>query len=159
MVRVFANGPGDWCWIPGRVIPKTQKWYLMPPCLTLSTVRYRSRIKWSNPENGVASSSTLRCCSYWKESYLVAHYSGRQLIDIVYWKQTKYLTTLHFGLPSQVSFTIFPIVSIDSSFVWAIFPFCSVYPTPWWAPNLALQTSKAPPRVFLVLNNQIARLQ
>ena len=25
MVRVFANGPGDWGSIPGRVIPKTQK--------------------------------------------------------------------------------------------------------------------------------------
>ena len=22
---VFATGPGDWCSIPGRVIPKTQK--------------------------------------------------------------------------------------------------------------------------------------
>ena len=29
MVRVFANGPGDLGSIPGRVIPKTQKWYLM----------------------------------------------------------------------------------------------------------------------------------
>ena len=25
--------------IPGRVIPKTQKWYLMPPCLKLSIIR------------------------------------------------------------------------------------------------------------------------
>ena len=23
--RVFANGPGDWGLVPGRVIPKTQK--------------------------------------------------------------------------------------------------------------------------------------
>ena len=28
MVRVFANGPGDWGSIPGRVIPKTQKMVL-----------------------------------------------------------------------------------------------------------------------------------
>ena len=35
MSRVFANGPGDRSSIPGRVIPKTQKWYLMPPCLAL----------------------------------------------------------------------------------------------------------------------------
>ena len=34
MVRVFANGPGELGSIPGRDIPKTQKWYLMPPCLT-----------------------------------------------------------------------------------------------------------------------------
>ena len=31
MVREFANGSEDLVSIPGRVIPKTQKWYLMPP--------------------------------------------------------------------------------------------------------------------------------
>ena len=30
--------------IPGRVIPKTQKCYLMPPCLTLSIIRYGSNV-------------------------------------------------------------------------------------------------------------------
>ena len=44
-VRVFANGPGDLGSIPGRVIPKTQKWYLMPPCLTLSIIRYAIKSK------------------------------------------------------------------------------------------------------------------
>ena len=39
MVRVFDNGSGDLSSIPDRVIPKTQKWYLMPPCLTLSIIR------------------------------------------------------------------------------------------------------------------------
>ena len=29
-------GPGDLCSIPGRVIQRLQKFYLMPPCLTLS---------------------------------------------------------------------------------------------------------------------------
>ena len=33
MSRVFANGPGDRGSIPDRVIPKTQKWYLMPSAL------------------------------------------------------------------------------------------------------------------------------
>ena len=28
MVRVFANGSGDWSSIPGQVIPKTQKMVL-----------------------------------------------------------------------------------------------------------------------------------
>ena len=32
-----------------------KKWYLMPPCLTLSIIRWGSRVKWSNPGNGVAS--------------------------------------------------------------------------------------------------------
>ena len=68
MVRVFANGPGDWGSIQGRVIPKTQKWYLIPPCLTFSIIRYGSWVKWSNPEKGVAHSSTPQCSSYWKGS-------------------------------------------------------------------------------------------
>ena len=39
--KVFINGPGDRGSIPGRVIPKTfKKWYLIPPCLTLSIIRY-----------------------------------------------------------------------------------------------------------------------
>ena len=58
---LFANGPGDLGSIPGRVIPKTQKWYLMPPCLTLSIIRYGSRVKWSNPGKGVAPSPTPWC--------------------------------------------------------------------------------------------------
>ena len=55
------------------------KWYLIPPCLTLSNVRYISRVKWSNPEKGVVPSPTHRCISYWKESFLVALNYGRQL--------------------------------------------------------------------------------
>ena len=39
MVRVFANDPGDLGSMPGWVMPKTQKkWYLIPPCLTLSII-------------------------------------------------------------------------------------------------------------------------
>ena len=62
--RVFANGPGIWGSTPGRVIPKTLKMVLIPPCLTLSMIRYVSRVKWSNPGNGVAPSPTLPCSSY-----------------------------------------------------------------------------------------------
>ena len=40
--RVFANGPGDWGSIQGQVITKTQK--MIPPCLTLSIIRYVSRV-------------------------------------------------------------------------------------------------------------------
>ena len=39
---------------------------LIPPCLTLSIIRYVSRVKWSNPGKGVASSPTPRYTSYWK---------------------------------------------------------------------------------------------
>ena len=58
--RVFANGRGDQGPISGRVIPKTKKkWYLMPPCLTVSIIRYVSRVMWSNPGIGVAPSLHL----------------------------------------------------------------------------------------------------
>ena len=43
-----------------------KKWYLMPLCLTLSIIRYVSRVKWSNPGKGVALSPTPQCRSYWK---------------------------------------------------------------------------------------------
>ena len=45
----FANTPGYRGSIRGRVIPK---WYLMSLCLTLSIIRYRSKVKWSNPVKG-----------------------------------------------------------------------------------------------------------
>ena len=79
-VRVFANSPGDLSSIPGRVIPKTQKWYLMPPCLTLSIVKYVSRVKWSNPGKGVTPSPTPWCSSYRKGSLRVTLDYGRQLL-------------------------------------------------------------------------------
>ena len=69
---VFTNGPGDWSSIPRRVIPKTQK---MPPCLTLSIMRYGSRVKWSILGNGVAPSPTPRCSSYQKGSLRVANFT------------------------------------------------------------------------------------
>ena len=48
-----------------------KKWYLVPPCLTLSIIRYVSRVKWSSPGKGVSPSPTPRCSSYWKESLCV----------------------------------------------------------------------------------------
>ena len=79
--RVFANGPGDLGSIPGWVIPKTfkKKWYLLPLCLTLSNIRYISRVKWSNPGKGVAHSPTTQCSSYWKGSLQVGLDYIRQL--------------------------------------------------------------------------------
>ena len=43
MNRVFANGLGDRCSIPGRVIPKTQKMVL--DATLLNTQPYKVRIK------------------------------------------------------------------------------------------------------------------
>ena len=43
MNKVFINGPGDRSSIPVCVIPKTKKMYLIPHCLTLSIIMYKSR--------------------------------------------------------------------------------------------------------------------
>ena len=48
-----------------------KKWYLIPPYLTLSIIRYISRVKWSNPGKGVAPSPTPWYNSYWKGSLWV----------------------------------------------------------------------------------------
>ena len=52
---------------------------MIPPCLTLSDIRYVSRVKWSNQGKVVARSLTPWCCSYWKGSFLVAVDYDRQL--------------------------------------------------------------------------------
>ena len=79
--KVFVNGRGDWGSIPGRVILKTQKWYLIPPCVPFSIIRYVSRVKWGNLEKGVAPS---RCRSYWKGRPRVTLDNGRQLYVFIY---------------------------------------------------------------------------
>ena len=43
----------------------------MPPCLTLSIIRYGSRVKWSNPGRGVAPSPIPWCSNYQKGSLWV----------------------------------------------------------------------------------------
>ena len=77
---VFANGPRDLGSITGRVIPKTLKMVLDTSLLN----RYVSRVKWSNPGKGLAPFPTLRCCSYWKGSLLVALDNGRQFYIYIY---------------------------------------------------------------------------
>ena len=59
---------------------RLEKVYLMSPCLTLSIIRQRSRVKWCNPGNGVVPSTTPRCISYCKGSLRVILDNGRQLI-------------------------------------------------------------------------------
>ena len=54
---------------------RLKKWYLMLPCLTLSLIKYGSRVKWSNPGNGVAPSPIPHCSSHWKRSLWVAKFT------------------------------------------------------------------------------------
>ena len=56
-----------------------KKWYLIPPCLTPSIIRYVSRVKWRNPGNRVTPSHRPQCCSYWKGSLRVALDYSHQL--------------------------------------------------------------------------------
>ena len=65
-------------WVQSQVASH-QKWYLIPPCVTLSNIRYVWRVKKSNPRKEVAPSPTPRCSSYWKASLLVALDYSRQL--------------------------------------------------------------------------------
>ena len=64
MRKVFLDVQGARGSIPGRIIRKTQKWYLMLPCLTLSIIMYRSKVKWINLGNGVALFPTPWSSSY-----------------------------------------------------------------------------------------------
>ena len=74
-------------WVQSQVAStqRLQKWYLIPPGLTLSNIRCVSRVKWSNPEKGVAPSPTPRCSSYWKGSLRVALDYSRQLLCLTIW--------------------------------------------------------------------------
>ena len=69
-------------WVQSQVesYQKLKKWYLIPPCLTLSIIRYTSRVKWVHPGKGEAPSPTPWCSSYWKGNLWVTLDNGRQLI-------------------------------------------------------------------------------
>ena len=52
---------------------------MIPPCLTLSIIRYGSRVKWNNPGKSLAPSRTPWCSSYRKRSLRVTLDYGHQL--------------------------------------------------------------------------------
>ena len=69
--RGFINVPGDLCAIPGRVIPKTfKKWYLIPPCLIRSNIRYVSKVKLCNPRKVVIEKG-----AFWSPSTTVTNFT------------------------------------------------------------------------------------
>ena len=53
-------------WVQSQVASyqRLLKWYLIPSCLTLSNIRYVSRVQWNNPGKGVAPSLAPHCSSY-----------------------------------------------------------------------------------------------
>ena len=63
---MFINGRETGVQSQVESYQRLKKWYLIPLCLTLSIIRYGSRVKWSNPGKGVSPSPTPWCSSYWK---------------------------------------------------------------------------------------------
>ena len=59
-------------WVQSQVesYQRLKKWYFMPPCLTLSIIRYGSRVKWIHPGKGVAPSPTPWCSKQLKREPL-----------------------------------------------------------------------------------------
>ena len=55
-------------WVQSQVT-SYQRTKMVPPCSTLSNIRYVSRVNWNNPWKKVAPSPTPRCSSYWKGSF------------------------------------------------------------------------------------------
>ena len=95
---------------------------MIPPCLTLSNIRYISRVKWSNPGKGVVPSPTPQCSSCWKGSLLVAIDYGCQLLLTMVWfvLQDKF-TFLELQRPFMIT-NPFPLTS-------AMIFFLLLYPT------------------------------
>ena len=79
---------------------RPKKWYLTISCLTLSIIRYVSRVKWSNPGKGVAPSPTPRCSSYRKGSFRVNLDYGR-IYHLIVWLNYHYLTLSEFFKPKN----------------------------------------------------------
>ena len=85
MLRVFTNGPGDGVQSQVESYQRLKKWYLMPPCLTLSITKDESRVRWSNPGKGLVPSPTPWCCSYQKGSLQVTlNYSCQLYFTFIY---------------------------------------------------------------------------
>ena len=88
-IRISLRSPVDRGSIASRVIPKTKKWYLMPPWLTLSIIRYKSRVKWSNPGNRVAPYPNLGVVAIEKGA------SGRPRLRLPIFFSTRMTSTLN----------------------------------------------------------------
>ena len=99
-------------WVQSQVASyqRLLKWYLIPPCLTLSTIRYVSRVKWSNPGKGVAPSPTPRCSTekgaFWLPSITVANNNNfnRILCLHVEKKYSEYVCIYIFSLVVSLEF-------------------------------------------------------
>ena len=119
MSRVLAKYRSS---IPGRVIPKTQKWYLIAPCLALSIIRYGSRVKGSNSGKGVAPFPTPRWSSYWKGSLWVTLNSNHKIFILL--------------LNGQEIFSFFRFEHFKGIILIWILPRCNIFSGFWLHSNI-----------------------
>ena len=127
---------------------------MIPPCLTLSNIRYVLRIKWSNPGKGVASSPTLRCSSYGKGGHLVALDYGRQhffsyqwtrLADHCLWFQFSLCSILQASCQTKLSLVDY--YHLSASYTYR--PFSLGVPYFWPCVKLSLE-NKTGDGIFLI---------
>ena len=87
---MYSSLPMAWeTWVQSQVesYQRLKKWYLIPPGLTLSIIRYVSRVKWSNPGKGVVPSPTP-----WSPTYSSGNGTRTQL---QFWRSGKCKGPLH----------------------------------------------------------------
>ena len=82
MVRVMARDTGVQSWVESY--QRLKKWYLMLPCLTLSILRCKSRLKWGNTGKEVAPSPTTSWCSSYRKGKPSGHPRLRSPFDLLY---------------------------------------------------------------------------
>ena len=71
---------------------RLKKWYLIPPCLKLSIIRYGLLVKLSNQRKGVPPSPILWCSSYWKGTlWVIIAYCHQLYFTYIYIYIYKYL--------------------------------------------------------------------
>ena len=63
---------------------RLKKWYLISLCLTLSIIRYVSRVKWSNHRKWEAPFPIPRCSSYWEGRLLLNWWPVPTTKEILY---------------------------------------------------------------------------
>ena len=101
-VRQWSRRPG---FNPKSCYTKDLKWYLTLPCLTLSNIRYVSRVKWSNPGKELRPSQHLGIVAiekgvFWSLSTTITNFTYPCTYRYIEWVE-KLLT-----LPSRKLLTV-----------------------------------------------------
>ena len=96
---------------------KLKKWYLMPPSLTLSIIRYGSRVKWNNPGKGVEPPLHLGVVAIEKVAF------GSPSTTVANFTYTKIGQCFHINLNIIITYVIYIMQARE-----ALFTFLSTHP-------------------------------